>query len=309
MKKLLLSVVAILLVTAVTFAQSNEAYVIQVGTTNTSTVDQSGTAGHNLAYVNQYGSNIANVQQLGVGSNSATINQGSNGLPVTNNHQAAYVGDWQDGAFIMQNGATNTAAITMTGNLSTGTINQVGSLNSGSQTIGTNYSEMSGHTSGVWMSQEGTSNYSTQITSPSFGSAGIKQMTVYQDGNSNIANQTSIGGYGSTLEATQLGNSNTSTQYQNQMGGIAHTYVDGDDNTTSQNQLYTVWALSGRNDAYIDIDGSSNTTIQSQTGQYNLSRTTQTGDGNYSMQTQTGDSHSSIVTQTGNNNISNVTQN
>ena len=62
MKKLLAIVVAVMFFAAFSFAQNNEAYINQVGATNTSNVDQTGTTGGNTAYVNQYGSNIGNIQ-------------------------------------------------------------------------------------------------------------------------------------------------------------------------------------------------------------------------------------------------------
>ena len=306
MKKLLAIVVAVMFFAAFSFAQNNEAYINQVGATNTSNVDQTGTT----AYVNQYGSNIGNIQQLGVGLNTATINQGTSGSPVTNNHQAAYAGDWQDGAFVTQNGESNTAYIGMTGNHSTGTIYQQGSSNTGSQNIGTTYSEMSGAHYGVWMYQKGDENNSSQNTTAAYGVAGIKDMTVYQEGNTNTADQTSIAGYGSILQVWQYGNGNTSNQYQAQIGGIASTYVVGDNNTTSQYQDDPDHnGHVGFNSGYINITGSNNTSTESQVGRDNSAQITVSTDQNIAHIYQTNNSNIGVISQSvGNGNNATINQ-
>ena len=272
MKKLFALFVAVLFLSGYVFAQDNEAYITQVGT-NTANVDQTGTVGGNTANVNQYGANIADVKQLGVGSNTATVHQGSGGTPVTNNHQAAYSGDWQDGAFITQNGESNDASITMAGaseHNSTGTIYQKGNSNSGSQNIGTPYSEMSGAHAGVKMTQIGDNNSSTQKTTYAYGVAGIKDMTVNQQGNGNSADQKSIAGYGSVLSVSQKGDDNISDQYQAQIGGFAKTTVVGNSNNTSQHQDDPNHnGHVGFNEGTININGDSNIATEWQVGRDN----------------------------------------
>lgn len=309
MKKLF-ALFTVVLFAGFMMAQNNEAYVTQVGTTNTSNVDQTGTSGGNLAYVNQYGSNIANVQQFGFGLNTATVNQGSNGLPVTNNHQAAYNGDWQDGAFITQNGESNSAYIGMTGNRSTGTIYQEGTSNTGSQNIGTTYSEKSGNTYGVWMYQKGDQNNSSQNTTAAYGVAGIKDMTVYQEGNSNKADQTSIAGYGSFLQVWQIGDGNSSNQYQAQIGGVASTYVVGNDNSTSQYQDDPNHnGHVGFNEGYINIDGDSNISTESQIGRDNYASINVTTNLNTAHIYQVNDNNTATISQSlGDGNLANINQ-
>ncbi len=310
MRKLFALLVAVIFMAGFGFAQDNEAHINQVGTTNNATVDQTGSAGGSLANVNQYGSNIAAINQLGVGSNTANINQGSNGAPVINNHQAGYSGDWQDGAFVTQNGESNAASINMTGNRSTGTIYQQGTSNIGSQNIGTNHSEMSGDYYGVWMYQEGLSNTSSQNTIAAYGVDGIKDMTVYQDGDGNTANQTSIAGYGSLLQVWQIGDGNTSNQYQAQIGGEAHTYVLGDGNTTSQYQDDpNTNGHVGFNKGYIDITGNDNISTEYQVGRDNEAHISVSTDLNEAHIYQTNDNNMATVSQSlGNGNFANIIQ-
>lgn len=319
MKKLSIILTAVLFASVISFAQ-NSALVNQTDNQNIATVDQTGT--DNSAAVDQFGRNFAQVDQSGGNGNSAVVAQGTSGSYVFNYYQPAYNGDWQNGAFIEQIGSDNAASIIMTGSREYGSIYQEGSSNTGAQAIGTQHSEKSGQHSGIDMSQFGDFNAAAQSTYASFGSAGIKDMTVTQQGSFNTAFQASVGGYGAIMTITQIGNNNNSpaesgnafdlsatgltsplalpwahkpagefTQYANQMFGNSVMYVEGSNNNTAQYQEYTVWSLSGRNNADMTILGDGNDAAQGQLGQYNESSINISGSGNVVLSSQFGDSN------------------
>ncbi|MBK3516953.1 hypothetical protein [Carboxylicivirga marina] len=282
----------------------------------------------NEADIEQYGSNIAEIEQTG-SDNDADIIQGSLATPVTNNKVPTNAGDWKGGAFIEQIGDDNTASITMQGGGNNGSsIYQDGDDNEGhqdigtSQTIGTSWDLM-----GLDLDQIGNNNMATQRTVRSFGSAGVKRMFVIQEGDYNVATQLSVGGYSNNQSITQTGNNNNNatvsgnvfdisattlgnpldlpfkmsngstdvsgdyTQYSNQMFGNAVINVTGDNNNTYQYQEYSVWSVSGRNDAWIDIIGDNNDVVQGQLGEYNDSDIDIDGNGNVVTTSQFGDSN------------------
>jgi len=222
---------------------------------------------------------------------------------------------------------------------------------------------------GIDAEQIGDNNHATQRTISSFGSVGIKPMSVYQNGDANVADQVSVGGYGQIQRIRQIGDNNNNsttslntfdlgtttlanpltalafkftgqngiatppmTQYSNQMFGSAIMNVTGDNNNTYQFQEYSVWSLSGRNIATLDLVGDNNDVAQGQLGEYNNSdidiagsgdgnvvSTSQLGDSNIAdvdiigsfnivgVQ-QTGDLHSATISQTGNSNFTKVVQ-
>ena len=277
----------------------------------------------NVASVDQYGSNIAEIEQTG-SNNTGDIDQGTLGTPVTNNKVPSYAGDWIGGAFIDQIGDGNDAAINMhNGGNNGSSVYQYGNDNKGYQDIGTSHSiGTSWDLMGVDLDQLGNNNWATQTTVASFGSAGVKRMFVLQDGNYNVADQLSVGGYVNAQDITQIGNNNNNptqsgntydisattladplslawahkpvgdfTQYANQMRGTSHIYVEGNDNNTFQYQEYTVWSLSGQNDAWMDIYGNGNDVAQGQLGEYNSSDIDIDGDGNVVTSSQLGDSN------------------
>lgn len=311
MKKLFVILVAVLFSSGFVFAQDN-----------TATIDQ-------------YGSNIGVVDQTGA-DNTGAIDQGTLATPVTNNHVPAYVGDWIHGAFIEQIGDRNDASIFMHDGGSNGSsIYQLGDDNEGYQDIGTSHSKWTSWSlMGVDLDQLGNNNWATQKTVYSFGSAGIKKMFVIQDGNYNVADQLSIGGYGNVQNIHQKGDNNNNpgmssntydvsstsltdpltlpwahkpaglyTQYANQMFGTTHMYVEGDGNNTHQYQEYTVWARSGRNDAWIDVWGDDNDVAQGQLGYMNYSDVDVTGDRNVVTTAQDGDDNIANMSVVGDDNI------
>ncbi|MCJ7696312.1 MAG: hypothetical protein MUO40_12940 [Anaerolineaceae bacterium] len=294
----------------------------------------------NTATVDQYGTNIGIINQTGL-DNDAAIDQGTLATPVTNNKVPGYVGDWIGGAFIDQVGVDNDASINMhNGGNNGSSVYQFGDDNKGYQDIGTSHSIGTSWTlMGVDLDQLGDNNWATQKTVSSFGSAGVKRMFVIQDGDYNIADQLSIGGYTNAQDIVQKGDNNNNptesgnafdlsatglanplslpwahkpagdyTQYSNQMYGTTHMYVEGNDNNTAQYQEYTVWGLSGRNHAMLDLYGNTNDVAQGQLGEYNSSDFDILGDGNVVTGLQWGDSNIATVYILGNNNVAAIEQ-
>jgi len=334
MKKRILAVVMALVfafgLTGLALA-GNVANITQVGDLNVANTTQTGDL--NVANTSQYGRNVGNIDQVGK-NNDATIGQGAPGSPVDNYKQPGYVGDWINGAYIKQDGNSNSASIIERRSSTYAHIYQVGDYNFGSQDIDTYESKANSNFiphRGVQIDQVGDSNEAYQTTVASFGCYGIQDMQIFQQGDSNYANQYSKGGMASVMEIFQTGDLNISFQYQDGRFSRAHASMIGDNNYTDQYQEYTVWSISGQNKADIDIVGSNNIATQYQKGEYNEAHIyqngdfnsvsqTQTGDGNYASasqfgnnnsitQTQTGNGHSSTVTQTGNWNVAVVTQN
>jgi hypothetical protein len=294
----------------------------------------------NDASVTQYGSNIGIVTQTG-SSNNGDIIQGSLATPVTNNKVPGYSGDWIGGAFINQLGGNNDASINMhNGGNNGSSVYQAGDDNNGYQDIGTSQSiGTSWNLMGVDLDQIGNSNWATQKTISSFGSAGVKRMYVAQTGDNNIADQLSIGGYGNDQHISQIGNNNNNpsesgntydvsattltdplalpwaykpagdyTQYSNQMHGTTKMDVLGNGNNTYQYQEYTVWALSGQNDATMSVNGDNNDVAQGQLGEYNSSDIDIAGSGNVMTNSQWGDSNTATIYVNGNNNVGGIEQ-
>ncbi len=277
----------------------------------------------NIATIDQFGSNIAEIEQTG-SNNTGDIDQGTLGTPVTNNKVPGYAGDWKGGAFIDQIGDGNNASINMhDGGNNGSSVYQLGNNNEGHQDIGTSHSiATSWDLMGVDLDQLGNNNSATQTTVASFGSAGVKRMFVIQDGNYNVADQLSIGGYVNDQNITQIGDNNNNptesgnafdvsattlanplslswahkpagdyTQYANQMRGTSHIYVEGSGNNTAQYQEYTVWSRSGENDAWMDVYGDNNNVVQGQLGFQNSSDIDIDGNGNVVTSSQLGDSN------------------
>lgn len=340
-------------------AQNNTADVNQVGNGNNGIVNQSGNS--NSANVDQYGSNIAKVEQVGI-SNKGKIAQGASGASVLNNYVPGYPGDWKEGAFINQSGERNDAEIDVNVSRNGSRIDQLGNDNWAKQEVNsafartTNWDRM-----GVDINQEGNNNWANQKTIASFGTYGVQGMKINQDGNYNVADQLSIGGMSNATEIEQIGNNNNNpdqsgntfnvsatglanplalswahkpvgnyTQYMFQNKGATHMYVEGNNNNTAQYQEYSVWSVSGQNDAWMDIFGSENNVAQGQLGDMNSSEIDIAGDDNVVTSSQFGDNnfveidltgasnvvgvqqvgdfHSAAVLQTGNSNFAQVIQ-
>ncbi|MDH5364674.1 MAG: hypothetical protein OEW82_05875 [Dehalococcoidia bacterium] len=311
----------ILIIAAIVFAVSglalaNTADITQDGTGNEATINQTGSG--QSATINQYGTNLAQIDQSGGNNNTATINQGAPGKPVTNFHKPAYASDWIIGSWIEQVGSDNIASTTVafdgsasgSGNSNSTRIYQNGVENTATQVIGSysSYTNSNKPYKAIEIDQVGNENTASQTTTSSFGCYGIQNMVTLQTGNSNYAQQDSVGGMASTMEIFQTGNGNSSTQYQWARYSTAHVDIQGNNNITDQYQKYTVWSLSGVDDAYIDIIGDDNIATQSQIGEYNDADIDITGSGNQAYQTQTGDSNYAKINVLGNNNYASQTQ-
>lgn len=299
----------------------------------------------NTATINQYGSNIGSVAQSGGDDNHATIQQGTLSAPVTNNLNQPT--GWKEGSYIQQIGSSNEASATVLTGRNGTSIYQLGNSNYATQEIKSSAHETTSLTlMGIDAEQIGNDNHATQRTIMSFGSVGIKPMTVYQEGNSNVADQVSVGGYGQIQRIRQIGNNNNNpavslntfdltttttlanpltglpfiftgqngtatppmTQYSNQMFGSAIMNVTGNNNNTYQFQEYSVWSLSGRNNVTLNLVGHNNDVAQGQLGEYNNSDLDIEGSGNVVSTSQLGDSNIADVDILGSFNVVGVQQ-
>lgn len=320
--KMMASAMCVLLMVPVIAFSANLANVTQVGDSDTATVDQIG-AGNN-ANVSQYGNGLkADVDQVGSG-NAATVSQGASGASVNSSALVGYV----SGAKISQVGDNNVASTTWhVGNLGS-QIMQNGDSNTASQDL----SGTSGYKAGKYaidIQQTGNFNQAAQVTSAKYGTYGIQEMLVKQDGDLNVATQTSISGISDGMEIIQTGSSNQSMQFQDGMHDKASANIVGNGNVTNQSQVYTVWGLTDRtvtidilgdtnnatqsqfgvsSTADISIVGNANTAMQSQVGNNNFAKLTQNGNNNFACQSQVGNGNSSTVVQTGNLNSAMVMQ-
>ena len=295
MKKLCLLVLVMMLAAGMAFAA------------NTSDVEQTGSG--NTASVDQYGNNLADVNQDG-NTNTANIDQGASGADVSNNHLPSYPGDWILGAFIDQLGSGNDASITMTKSSNGASIDQDGDGNIASMNIGTTQSKTTNWAlMGLDIDQVGNTNEAYQTTIASFGCYGIQGMPIVQTGGNNYASQWSKGGMASTIEIFQTGNFNSSTQSQDARYSTSHAVIDGDNNITDQDQTYTVWSISGQDDACIDITGDYNNASQYQLGEYNIADIDILGDSNIASTSQMGgDSNYAFIDISSNGNTAMIDQ-
>lgn len=327
----------------------------------------------NEATLDQYGTNLAKIEQIG-SLNNADVDQGTALQSVSNNHVPNYSTDHEWGAWIKQDGVSNIAVINQQGSSGSADINQNGSLNKAYQDIYTSASGATANTrKGLDIDQIGVENEAHQLTRASFGSYGIKKMYIDQIGGNNYANQYSNGGMASTMTVRQEGSNNVNavsaditatglasplslpwgtlmpaansggidavkitngdyTQYQNGRYSEAIINILGSNNKTTQAQEFTVWSVSGKNKAYIDITGDSNAVVQGQMGEENTANVDITGSGNIVATSQLGDSntidvdiligsdlntvgvqqtgdfHSATVLQSGLNNMATVVQ-
>lgn len=290
----------------------------------------------NNATINQYGTNIGQITQTG-SSNAGTINQGADGAAVANSGSNT---SWLYGAFIDQDGNTNTAEIDMNSSQNGASIYQGGNDNWAKQELNaqisktTNWDRM-----GLDIDQIGDNNWANQKTVASFGSYGVQGMAIVQSGNYNKADQLSIGGMQNVTEITQIGDNNnnsamsgnsydvsatgltdplllayahkpagTFTQYAYQGKGTTHMYVNGNNNNTYQYQEYTVWSTYGANDAMMDVIGSENDVAQGQIGTYNFSDIDVSGSNNVVTTGQVGDNSDATLNIQGDYNVAGVQQ-
>lgn len=293
----------------------------------------------NVATIDQYGSNIAVIEQTG-DLNEGIITQGADGSPVYNAHVPGYAGDWKEGAFIYQTGTDNDAEIDVNVSSNGSRIDQLGDYNWAKQEVNTSSTRTTDwDRMGVDINQDGNHNLANQKTVASFGTVGIQGMKINQVGDYNVADQLSIGGWGQTVEIDQIGNNNNNptqsgntynvsattladplnlswahkpsgdfTQYTYENQGVTHMYVEGNDNNTYQYQEYDIWSVSGQNDAWMDIIGSRNNVAQGQLGDLNSSEIDIEGDGNVVTSSQFGNSNMVKIGVVGNTNVVGVQQ-
>lgn len=338
MRKLIF-LLSMLMVGSFAMAQ-NTATVYQEGTANNGNVTQTG--GDNDATMDQYGSNIALVLQIG-NSNKSDIDQGASGANVNNSHAPAYSGDWKEGAFIYQTGDDNEATIDVNVSHNGSQIDQLGNNNWAKQEVNSTYARTTNwDRMGLDINQTGSNNRANQKTLAGFGTYGVQGMKINQEGNYNVADQLSIGGKVNVTEIDQIGSNNNNptqsgntfdisstglasplalswnhkpagdfTQYMFQNKGVTHMYVSGDNNNTFQYQEYVTYGGDegqGQNDALMNIYGSENDVAQGQLGDLNSSDIDIDGDGNVVGSSQLGDSNIIDVDIIGSSNVAGVEQ-
>jgi hypothetical protein len=302
---------------------------------NTSTIDQYGS---NIGKVVQTGSyNNADIDQ-GVAGTPVTNNhvQGY----ATDWIEGAFIN--QTGAHNDAWTSMMKAAASGTGSTNGAAIDQIGDYNKAYQDIQTAISRTNNwNRMGLDIDQTGDNNYANQKTVASFGTYGIQGMWIYQEGDYNIADQYMKGGayMRDQVEIKQVGNNNNNTtmsgntydvsatglgdplglpwaykpagsftQYMYQNGGSAIMHVTGNDNNTYQYQEYTVWSLSGQDDAEMYITGNTNDAAQGQLGEYNYSNISVGGDRNIATTGQDGDSNIATISTTGDDNVAGIKQ-
>lgn len=290
----------------------------------------------NVATIDQVGTSKAIVIQTG-NTNWVYVSQQGYNFPQTG-------GGWKLGAYINQTGDNNIAkSVWTTTNDNNGVgIDQTGDSHKAYQYVGsyqqktTSYSVM-----GLDIEQwGGNDNWAFQQTIASFGSYGIQDMLIRQQGSDNFMNQLSVGGMAGKMESFQTGNSNDYDvsgksvagmasplalpwahkpvlslpspgagtpageygQYQNARYGVATVNITGDSNHTAQYQEYRVWATSGAHKATGAIIGGSNYLVQGQIGESNQAYSDIAGDENIVWQSQDGDLNQSDISLTGDSN-------
>jgi hypothetical protein len=291
-------------------------------------------AQNNDAEVKQYGTNLGIVTQTG-DENDAWIYQGDPGAPVSNYKLPNYATDWIWGSWIDQLGNDNSAYTEVNNSSNATKIKQIGNENTGYQHINSYNSYTNANKPiAIFIKQTGNQNDGWQKTVASFGCYGIQDMKIYQDGVGNFARQYSKGGMQSVMKVIQNGNGNNYTpvdvsctgqknplalpwadkpggkyaQYQNGRYSEAIATVNGSNNNTAQYQEYTVWSISGKNDAYIDIDGDDNNAAQGQLGEENYADIDITGSSNVAAISQWGDLNSGTITVIGSSNCAGIEQ-
>ena len=165
--------------------------------------------------------------------------------------------------------------------------------------------------------QWGSDNIIIQSTNAP-GYNGGQNVTAWQDGTLNEAEQYIYGGYTNSLYSNQIGEENY--VYQELDGSHIHADVYQDGNF---NEAYQYVSGLNHGSIMIDQDGESNYALQDVSGSAWSTNTTahifQTGDNNYGEQTingsnnyalidQDGNDNNAVSTQTGNNHSSDISQ-
>lgn len=225
-----------------TTLDGNEAYILQQGTENMSTVfqDNNGYGGSaEYAYVQQTGlENIANVDQTNDGHDAFIFSTGDYNEAITTQRGN------KNYAFTAQLGTNNFAHILTWGVTNTSEIYQMGLTNMAEQLIGTEWNN-SVLNSRLYAWQDGTENYAYQKIegqgSPGFIVNLGNQGDIYQTGTYNEGYQRMYNGFGDLQNNTafllQQGDYNGSWQYQRGSGNnTTHLqYGTANVSTTYQN--------------------------------------------------------------------------
>lgn len=335
--KYVLTLILCLAMAGLAFA-GNTATVTQVGT-NDASVDQTGN--DHTSTVDQYGTNYATVDQYGGNGNSADVDQGASGSAISDLGPPSYAGDWIGGAYVEQDGNSNSATIDINRGSAGARIYQQGDNNFGYQELNASHSRTTNwNQMGLHIEQVGDDNWANQKTVSSFGCFGIQGMIIDQQGYNNHANQYSKGGMSCTMEIYQNGSYNDDvvdlsaltcacdacnmayagkpagavTQYQWARFSTAKIDITGDYNHTQQCQEYQTSGVSGHHYAEMLITGNHNNAAQGQIGEFSYSYVSQNGDNNTAATCQVGDGtaewngNSATITQTGNGNAACVNQ-
>jgi hypothetical protein len=291
MKKVILSISAMLFGTAMCLAQSTAPH----GAT------ASGFVSHYSSVMSTGNGNDATISQVGTQHQSNVIQDGKNGL---------VLGDgWKNEAWVTQTGLNQVAIIGSHGDKNDARIVQKNQFNIAEIDQGVGYSEKNSATAmqdgnrnesmqkqrydrnSALVVQTGWRNEAVQDQSTEVNSAKGSNAVIRQDGGRNRAVQ------------TQKGEKNDARTVQTGMFNDSNTIQTGDKNSDITNQF------GDYNKALTIQTGIMNEAITRQNGDLNMSDITQTGDKNFARVRQFSNSNISTITQLGNNNGANVFQN
>jgi hypothetical protein len=279
MKKVILSISAMLFVGAAAFAQGNTSSVNQVGNSDQGIVNQNGQT--NASTIDQLGN--TNKSEVYQGIMPGVYNAKSNMADVKQK------GD-NNGAFISQSNHDNKAYQTQTGNSNGATIWQ--------DQIAPPASALGG-----W-------DKATQTQTGNYNSATVDQGTTGNEKPTGLPFNATQLGYAAAVSVPFAPHSqNEATQTQNGDNNVAYASQGGVKNKSWQTQTSpTGTSAADKNVSNHYQYGNENEAKSTQTGTKLTENTLQIGDYNKATVTQTGASHSSISFSKGNSNTILVTQ-
>ena len=280
MKKVVLSVSAMLFVGAMSFAQVNMSNVNQVGNLNGSTVNQNG--GANDSDVDQYGR-----------SNTSTVYQGT---------QPSMVHAMRNSAEVFQRGQSNTAFVSQSNQDNEAFQRQVGDNNRAT----------------IWQDQVAGapgatqgSDWARQVQRGDNNTATVDQGTSGNDIPSTTAvfSTAQIGLAGGVVVPVSPHRNNRALQLQTGDGNSAYASQGGIGNDSSQSQTSpTGTSVADGNVSNHYQYGNRNVASLTQNGTKLVENTMQIGNNNTSTVVQTGMGHQHVGFSFGNGNTINVTQ-
>ena len=310
MKNLLLTGVALMAISAATFAQNNQTTVFQIGNYSQASADQKGT--FNSAQFVQDGNgasasrmNKAQINQQGAGTsvlrNTGLVFQTGNGHTVRLTQQ----GDASDNfAQFTQNQANATANATQSGTRNAIFSTQRSALGTAveatiQQTGNRNRIEISGQTD-VIDAEDGTSAFITQMGNDNFvnlsqlgdgNKASVGQMGNWSEAyiaqrgvlHKLVVNQTSVGSTSTRFNLVNIDQRGTRGDIQATQTGNDNRirlFSDGDFNTANMTQSGTGHAVRGVGNTFAQQVGNRNTLTTSQNGNDQTISSTQNGNFN-----------------------------